>query len=497
MKTLYTCAKATLIVLLAISFINSAHAQYSDDDAGSGESAFSKDYIIKIISLPDSSEIYLDGKLVGYTPAIIKDKFSFINKSKYELKISKKGFNDKLIYYSSKPDSKFTVVNDNLKRNNSGPDSIPYLRFGFDKMIFDIKDGTKIGEITYRGSIKTYKWESSSVTGTYNFNRVAEDKIEAFGLNVLNRTKLFANELEQKAPDLMIGAELKNISISNVQQRKDSFDCHMEIEWQFFSAKQNKIVGSMLSKGDFRVEKNDDSQFLLSGAFESAIDRMLYSRDFLNIVKNFGRNRFTNNHIGEDVFLKIPKEQIYANNTQMINSVLKSVVTVKAVDELSWGSGFIISDDGYIITNHHVVANEKTMNVVFTSGITLPAEIVAYDQDFDVALLKVKGAGFNPLKLSNSDSATIGEDVIAIGTPKDLKFGQTVSKGIISAKRKLDDHDYLQTDVSINPGNSGGPLVNSKGEVLAIVTLKQNDAEGIGFTIPINVAISKLKIKFK
>ncbi|MDD2554394.1 MAG: trypsin-like peptidase domain-containing protein [Desulfotomaculaceae bacterium] len=154
------------------------------------------------------------------------------------------------------------------------------------------------------------------------------------------------------------------------------------------------------------------------------------------------------------------------------------------------GSGFIISKDGYILTNEHVIAGADKIAVTIT-GIDkdLEAKVVGADSDLDLALLKIdSGADLPFLAMGNSDQIRVGNWVIAIGNPYGLDH--TVTTGVISAKGRpisVEDRQYenlIQTDASINPGNSGGPLLNLKGEVVGINTAISAEAQGIGFAIP-------------
>ncbi|MDD4335429.1 MAG: trypsin-like peptidase domain-containing protein [Desulfotomaculaceae bacterium] len=154
------------------------------------------------------------------------------------------------------------------------------------------------------------------------------------------------------------------------------------------------------------------------------------------------------------------------------------------------GSGFIISKDGYILTNEHVVAGANKIAVTIT-GIDkdLEAKVIGADGDLDLALLKIDaGADLPFLVMGNSDQIRVGNWVIAIGNPYGLDH--TVTTGVISAKGRpisVEDRQYenlLQTDASINPGNSGGPLINLRGEVVGINTAISAEAQGIGFAIP-------------
>lgn len=165
--------------------------------------------------------------------------------------------------------------------------------------------------------------------------------------------------------------------------------------------------------------------------------------------------------------------------------------------EVGGGTGFIISSDGMIVTNKHVVADEKSEYAVFTNtGERYDATVLARDPFQDFAILKIKASNLPTVKLGNSDSIEIGQFVIAIGNALG-EFRNTVSLGVVSGVRRnisasgpggfqevLDE--VIQTDAAINPGNSGGPLLNLRGEVIGINTAIAQGAQNIGFTIPIN-----------
>jgi len=155
------------------------------------------------------------------------------------------------------------------------------------------------------------------------------------------------------------------------------------------------------------------------------------------------------------------------------------------------GSGFIISRDGYIFTNNHVIEGADKIVVKLAGGKEYPAEIVGRDANTDIALIKIKPDGALPTAmLGDSDQLRVGDWVLAIGNPFGLE--QTVTAGIVSAKARSIGagpyDDFIQTDASINPGNSGGPLFNLKGEVVGINTAIVAQGHGIGFAVPINMA---------
>jgi serine protease Do len=158
------------------------------------------------------------------------------------------------------------------------------------------------------------------------------------------------------------------------------------------------------------------------------------------------------------------------------------------------GSGIIITADGYILTNNHVVENASRILVRLKDGRAFTGEVKGTDAASDIAVIKIKATGLNAATLGDSDGTRVGEFVLAIGAPFTLSY--SVTFGHVSAKGRsalfenvaYSDQDFIQTDASINPGNSGGPLVNLYGEVIAINTMIEGMNTGIGFAIPINLA---------
>lgn len=162
----------------------------------------------------------------------------------------------------------------------------------------------------------------------------------------------------------------------------------------------------------------------------------------------------------------------------------------------SMGSGVIVSDDGLVLTNNHVVEHGEKIEVTLSDGRDLPAELVGTDPKTDLAVIRITGdlAGLAPMPLGDSDALRLGESVLAIGNPFGL--GHTVTLGIVSAKSRagmgiVDYEDFIQTDAAINPGNSGGALVNMRGELVGINTAilsRTGGYQGVGFAIPIRMA---------
>ena len=170
-------------------------------------------------------------------------------------------------------------------------------------------------------------------------------------------------------------------------------------------------------------------------------------------------------------------------------------------NQRSLGSGFIVNEDGYVLSNYHVVKGAtKIMVLLYGETEELPAKLIGYDEAYDLALLQIESSRTFPyVALGDSDAIEPGEFAIAIGNPYGLN--NTVTFGIVSAKGRSDIganryQRYIQTDVAINPGNSGGPLFNIHGQVIGINTLiysTSGGSIGIGFATPINIATSVMK----
>ncbi len=168
----------------------------------------------------------------------------------------------------------------------------------------------------------------------------------------------------------------------------------------------------------------------------------------------------------------------------VISDVINSVVSV--ITNLGQGSGAIISPEGHIVTNYHVIAGAKRAGVLTYKGDTYGVTLIGYNQKSDIAVLKIiSNNTFDYFELGNSDMIKAGQKVVALGNPAGLSF--TATEGIISSpSRLIEGSSYIQTDVTINPGNSGGPIINSKGELIGIINFKISNYEELGFAIPSN-----------
>lgn len=228
------------------------------------------------------------------------------------------------------------------------------------------------------------------------------------------------------------------------------------------------------------------------------------------LTKNLGNT--TKNVVLNPATFATDSEALTA--TEVYNKVAPAVVIVSVKSITTYngffpqetegiGSGFIINEEGYILTNYHVIEGATEVSVTLSDKTEVKASIVNYDQEQDVAMIKiiddVKVPGV--VELGDSDALQTGEEVLAIGTPLSKDLADTLTNGIVSAlNRNVQTEtgvtlNLIQTNAAINPGNSGGPLINTRGEVIGINTMKMmsEDVEGLGFAIPINDIKGKIE----
>ena len=219
-----------------------------------------------------------------------------------------------------------------------------------------------------------------------------------------------------------------------------------------------------------------------------------------NISQNVLATRLNN----DEVIEKEDNINILEEATKCVVGISKiknkgaSILDINATESLGFGSGVIISENGYIVTNWHVAGEKYSIcYITLDSGNVYNGNVVWADSDLDLAIVKMKASELKYLEIGDLDKLKLGQDVWAIGNPVGIEFQRTITKGIVSGINrtiKIEDEngenymeDLIQTDASINNGNSGGALINSDGKLIGINTVKISTAEGIGFAVPINI----------
>lgn len=270
----------------------------------------------------------------------------------------------------------------------------------------------------------------------------------------------------------------------------------MELEWRVMSTlRMDSVLFTIPMRTTYNAIGDRGTELVYASVVHAA--RVLAQDPDLpeQLARHFGSGLARSK--GGEVEINRPKTITFSGRKDMLSALVKAVVTVQAGNRL--GSGFVISNEGHLITNEHVVGREAVVKVRFEQGFSLDAQVVKVNKDFDLALLKVQATDLPALTIGDDTKLMLGEELFAIGTPLDMALGQSVSRGILSGRRELDGRTLLQTDVSINPGNSGGPLVDEDGKVVGVATMKLSGKglEGLGFGVPISVAMEMLNIQMK
>lgn len=308
---------------------------------------------------------------------------------------------------------------------------------------------------------------------------------------------IFKNKLNSVEMDVaMTSIEVDNISNPQNLIGTPKIACgllkiNVNILIHEFGSKKIILQKAISAKSDyFTYQMKDYQSIALSSAMRDLSIQLANDESINQILSRVKFNPDTNLN---NTSISIP-DSVFASDCK---EAVKAVVTI--TDGNSHGSGCIISKEGYIVTNYHVTGdNDSTLKVILSNGDFLKCKLVSFDPEFDLALLKIESQNILPLKLNIPDEISLGEDVFAIGTPADLSLQQTITKGIVSGKRTIEDKFFIQTDAKVNPGNSGGALINEKGELIGIINSKLfgEGIEGIGFAVPAIFVISTFKITY-
>jgi S1-C subfamily serine protease len=381
---------------------------------------------------------------------------------------------------------------------------------GFDKLLVDIKDGTEVGSsVDETGKSTPIKWEGGVKVGEKAFERRFYEVLGKAGFRIPSRPdpQLFSDGGRTQQPRFLVGVQVLEVGVHvRHDTQKDFGDgayvgaTALRLEWKVLDRSTGKVVQTVTTRGraSFRHRKGSVQSDNLT-AFEHALINFLNEGSFVELVRSNTSQLPLVAPLADsaNVSFKFERPSIpaFKNLGEMIRHADRSCVTI--ITDAGHGSGVIINREGWVLSAQHVVDGTNRVEVQFSDGLRQDATILYANVEYDVVLLDIAGSGYRSLPLAVNDSTGIGDEVVTIGTPADLALGQSVSKGILSGKRKVDDKVYLQTDVAVNPGNSGGPLLNAQGEVIGIIQSKLvgKGIEGLGFAVPIERVMELLNIR--
>ncbi len=389
------------------------------------------------------------------------------------------------------------------------PSETANLSIGLARMGADLHVGQVYGEIQ-NGLLclkqRDLHWEENlnhfndpSFAGLFN------DAMMAAGLHSAGQKRdLFDTKLEN--PDLQVGALVTGLNMKACTMSYSANgligkgDVSMDVEWQIYSVMESKIIARISTtasaKSGFGGMHEDFFSSLLNKAFAANATKLAADPALVAIVQRPARSTAPSvpppAPVG-DLFIALPS----AAKPIQFNAASQSVVSIFTADAL--GSGFLISAEGYILTNHHVAGDVGRVRIHWSDGSDTVGEVVRANRKRDVALVKTTPPkGVAPLAIRYTP-VQLGETIYAIGTPREKEFFGTLTRGIVSTVRRvIDGQGYIQSDVAVTHGNSGGPLLDEKGWIVGIAqSVYEPDGIGqnINFFIPIEEALKALALK--
>lgn len=304
--------------------------------------------------------------------------------------------------------------------------------------------------------------------------------------------------------DLLVGAMITDIAVNicnkanGRQGQKTDVESYLKIKWQVYDPLNREIVYETTTEGSdqgtFDRKRAVEVKQTDVRSFRNATINLLAQPEFIKVlIKNESLAKVRN---AAPESLKLSYGEGTGNFIAQVDKLKAGTVTVRSAR--GHGSGLVVSEDGYVVTNAHVIGKSSEV-LVFVNDNKYRATVVKEDSVRDVALLKVdSNEVLTYLALSRGKSGT-GESVYIIGTPLDENLSHTVTRGILSAERMIEGQKYYQTDASINPGNSGGPAFNDHGEVIGIsvagMFAKDGGSLNINFLIPISEVVASLGVE--
>lgn len=379
------------------------------------------------------------------------------------------------------------------------------------KVIVKLRRGEQIGQSSAglaclpSGNIE---WKGGRVNITdEEFTEAFRDELQKYNYPVVGDPNALFDDPSSWKAELLVAGQVSKLQISACYPMagfgnwKDSKGgAFVRVNWQIFGQLERKVVYETATEGSYQsdsaaafgIEKG------LTNAFAVAVQNLLADPKFHDLVIRRGLSAqprpsaSANQASGETtpVSIKAP-----TGLGATLSTARNATVTVFAGP--GHGSGFLISPDGYVLTNEHVVREARFVTVRLANGREVVGDVVRTNSARDVALLKLREQNLPALTMVPNFQPPVGTDVYAIGTPRREALDMTMTKGIISAYRDDQGQKFIQSDVQIHPGNSGGPLISSDGRVIGIAVqglMLGGASQNLNFFVPIDDAIAALKL---
>lgn len=337
-------------------------------------------------------------------------------------------------------------------------------------------------------------WESVSRP----LGRIYREELERAGFPVVKAgDSAFADNTRPAAADLDVGITVRKVAMNMCVKGGNTLvgQSLIELRFEFYAPSARKVVLDLATEGSYQFpdEYKLTRDGLLGDAMRASIRNLLADPRVVEWLA--GVQPLPAADLRAEL-LKVrgekPTSLPTASNATALRAAVATVQTPTGT-----GSGFFVSAEGYLLTNQHVVGNNRFVRIKLTTGRELAGEVMKADSDRDVALIKTEAVSFPALAV-RAGEANVGEDVFVIGSPLGEAFSSTLTRGVLSGHRRLNDQRYIQSDASILPGSSGGPLLDGSGSVIGM-TVKGVRAEvgNMSLFIPIGEVLSRLGVELQ
>jgi S1-C subfamily serine protease len=379
------------------------------------------------------------------------------------------------------------------------------------RVLADMPAGTpwmkiKTNETFCLGTVSTRTWESGRVAQKVApFAEPFRTGLEGAGYKVITPGEDNLFDEDAGAADYEAAAVITDEHLDACVMASQTFfaekgasrgSASLTVDWQIYSRLKKQVVAHVSTTGTAKLEHATagGTQQLVLMAFADNVRQLAQNADFRAAMN--APKAFTAGFQMPDQQSPIALEGSLKAGPRKIADATGSVVTV--MNDIGSGSGVLVSTDGYILTDAHVVGDDKQARIRWSDGIETLGEVVRVSKKRDVAILKTNPRDRTPLALKRG-ALTPGQRVYAIGSPLDKKFQSTVSSGVISADRVFDGLRYIQSDTVVSPGSSGGPLLDENGAVLGLTDLgvQNNGPAGLNLFTPIGDAMDFLALEPK
>jgi S1-C subfamily serine protease len=378
--------------------------------------------------------------------------------------------------------------------------SVDLARINTDKLLGKTWITTKIG--LFCSGTLTSEWTSKDTQGfTHSAILLSlfRDELTKAGFKSESATAdLFApsdGNVEVQVGALVTGFQVETCAVPRVGRLNEKGHASMDIEWQIYSTSQGKIVERVPIHSEIDVPVAPDGRAkLLRGVFANNAHALLTSGEFIKAMQTLGS-------AGAQMASPASLSELHpflpaATQPLSLDQAQRGVVSIFTAG--AWGSGVLISPDGYLLTNHHVAGDAGHVRVRWANGAETVGEVVRADKRRDVALIKTFPPNGTPVLAIRHSEVRLGETVYAIGTPLNREFSGTLTRGVVSTvNRKEGGLPFIQSDVAVDHGNSGGPLLDEQGHVVGLTDWGYSPdgvSHNLNFFIPIDDALKALAL---